>query len=116
MKRGEVRWYEFDYPDKRRPVVILTRNSAIGYLATVTVAPITTTIRRVPSEAFLSQEDGLQTDCAANLHNVQTVSKAKIGALIAVLSESKLAQIEAALLFALGIERGFDSTAQRPDL
>jgi mRNA interferase MazF len=105
MKRGEVRWFDFDYPDKRRPVVILTRNSAIGYLTTVTVAPITTTIRRVPSEVFLSQEDGLLTDCAANLHNLQTVSKAKIGALIAVLSEHGMAQIEAALSFALGMER-----------
>lgn len=104
MRRGEVRWYEFAYPDKRRPVVILTRDSAIGYLSTVTVAPITTTIRRAPSEVFLSAEDGLLTDCAANLHNVQTVPKAKIGALIAVLSERKLDQIEAALRFALGIE------------
>jgi mRNA interferase MazF len=105
MKRGEVRWFDFDYPDKRRPVVILTRNSAIGYLTTVTVAPITTTIRRVPSEVFLSQEDGPLTDCAANLHNLQTVSKTKIGALIAVLSEHRMAQLEAALSFALGMER-----------
>ena len=105
MKRGEVRWFDFDYPDKRRPVVILTRNSAIGYLTTVTVAPITTTIRRVPSEVFLSQEDGLLTDCAANLHNLQTVAKTKIGALIAVLSEHRMTQIEAALSFALGMER-----------
>jgi mRNA interferase MazF len=81
MKRCEVRWYEFDYPDRRRPVVILTRDSAIGYLASVTVAPITTTIRSVPSEVFLSREDGLSADCVANLHNLQTVPKRKIGAL-----------------------------------
>jgi mRNA interferase MazF len=105
MKRGEVRWYEFDYPDKRRPVVILTRDSAIGYLTSVTVAPVTTTIRRVPSEVFLSREDGLSTDCAANLHNLQTVPKSKIGALVTALSERKMAEVEAALLFALGVAR-----------
>ena len=45
MRRGEVRWYTFRAPDKRRPVLILTRDSAVGYLTSVTVAPITTTIR-----------------------------------------------------------------------
>jgi mRNA interferase MazF len=105
MKRGEVRWYEFDYPDKRRPVVILTRDSAIGYLASITVAPVTMTIRSVPSEALLSREEGLSTECAANLHSLQTVPKGKIGALITALSERKLAEIETALLFALGVQR-----------
>jgi hypothetical protein len=53
MKRGEVGWVSFEHPGKRRPAVILTRNSAIGYLSTVTVAPITTTIRPTPSMAPL---------------------------------------------------------------
>jgi mRNA interferase MazF len=104
MKRGEVHWIAFEHPDKRRPAVILTRNSAIGYLSTVTVAPITTTIRQTPSAVRLGPEDGLPTDGVANLHNVQTVTQAKVGALIVVLAENKMAQIEAALLFALGME------------
>jgi len=104
MRRGEVRWVEFDLPDKRRPAVILTRNSAIGYLSSVTVAPITTTVRETPSQVRLSQEDGLFTECAINLHNLQTVPKARIGGLIAVLSESKMDAIETALLFALGMD------------
>lgn len=104
MKRGEVHWYNFAYPDKRRPVVVLTRNSAIGYLSAVTVAPINTTIRHVPSEVLLGQEDGLPADSAAHLYNLQTVPKDKIGALITVLSERKLAEMEAALVFALGVE------------
>jgi mRNA interferase MazF len=105
MKRGEVRWVDCGLPDKRRPVVILTRDSAFGYLGSVTVAPITTTIRDTPSQVRLGPEDGLQTDCAANLHNLQTVSKAKVNELIAVLNEGKLDALETALLFALGMDR-----------
>ncbi len=56
--RGEVRLYQFSHPDKRRPVVVLTRESAIGYLSAVTVAPITSTIRGVPSEVLLTEADG----------------------------------------------------------
>jgi mRNA interferase MazF len=105
MKRGEVRWVIFEYPDKRRPAVILTRNSAIGYLSTVTVAPITTTIRQTPSAVRLWLEDGLPEECSANLHNIQTVAQTTIGALIAVLTESRMAQVESALLFALSMDR-----------
>ncbi len=104
MKRGDVCWVEFAPPDKRRPVVILTRNSAIGYLNALTVAPITTTIRRVPSEVILGPEDGLPTVCAANLHNMQTVSRSKIGNFITSLTTNKVVEIETALLFAMGME------------
>ena len=105
MKRGEVRWVTLEHPDKRRPAVILTRNSAIGYLSTVTVAPVTSTIRQTPSGVRLGLEDGLPDDCVANLHSVQTVTQARVGALIAVLTESRLAQVEEALLFALGMDQ-----------
>ena len=66
MKRGEVRWYKFKKPDKKRPVLILTRNSILQYLNAVTIAPITTTIRDIPSEVFLSQSEGMPRDCAVN--------------------------------------------------
>ncbi|MCU0286311.1 MAG: type II toxin-antitoxin system PemK/MazF family toxin [Acidobacteria bacterium] len=102
MKRGEVRWYKFSNPDKKRPVVILTRNSAIGYLGEVTIAPITSTIRDIPSEVFLSLEDGMKNDCAINLDHIQTVSKGKVDGLITKLSLSKLDELHKALNFALG--------------
>ncbi len=66
MKRGEIRWYTFKAPDKRRPVLILTRNSAIGFLNSVTIAPITTTIRDIPTEVHLSPADGMLTECVVN--------------------------------------------------
>ena len=59
MKRGEVRWYVFSRPDKKRPVVILTRESMLEFLGEVTVAPITSTIRDIPSEVLLTRADGM---------------------------------------------------------
>ena len=104
MERGEVRWYEFQPPDKRRPVLILTRTSAIHFLNEVTVAPITTTIRGIPSEVFLGIEDGLPQDCAANFDHLQTVPKARVGRLITNLSAEKMAQGCVAICFALGMD------------
>jgi mRNA interferase MazF len=102
MKRGEVRWYKFSKPDKNRPVVVLTRDSALEFLGETTVAPITSTIRDIPSEVLLTKEDGMSKDCAVNLDHIQTVSKTKIGPLITTLSPSKILELRSALLFALG--------------
>ena len=102
MKRGEVRWYRFSQPDKKRPVVILTRNSALEFLGEMTVAPITTTIRNIPTEVLLTRADGMPRDCAVNLDHVQTVSKNRVGPLMATLSQTKVKELRSALLFALG--------------
>jgi len=102
MTRGEVRWYKFGKPDKRRPIVILTRNSALEFLGEVTVAPVTSTIRDIPSEVLLTESDGMPRDCAVNLDHIQTVAKAKIGPLITTLSTRKMSEVRSACLFALG--------------
>jgi mRNA interferase MazF len=103
MKRGEVRWYRFTHPDKRRPVLVLTRNSVLEYLGEVTVAPITTTVRDIPSEVSLSQGDGMPRDCAVNCDHLQTVSKAKLGALVTTLSPPKMNEVADATFFALAL-------------
>ena len=102
MKRGEVRWYVFSRPDKKRPVLILTRDSALEFLEEVTVAPIATTIRDIPSEVLLTKADGMPRGCAVNFDHLQTVSAGKIGSLIATLSPSKMQQMRPCLPFALG--------------
>ena len=102
MKRGEVRWYRFKHPDKKRPVVVLTRDAALDFLNEVTVVAITSTIRDIPSEVFLDYLDGMPTSCAVNCDHIQSIPKGKIGTLITKLSPEKLAQIRAALEFALG--------------
>ena len=74
MSRGAIRLCRFVSPGKQRPALVLTRESAIGHLSTVTVAPITSTIRGVPSEVILDIEDGVKDRCAVNLHNIVTMS------------------------------------------
>ena len=103
MKRGEVRWYKFKQPDKKRPVVILTRNSILEYLGEVTIAPVTSTIRDIPSEVLLSRREGMHNDCAINCDHIQTVSKSNIGSLITSLSKEKLSEIRNAVTFALSL-------------
>ena len=103
MKRGEIRWYKFVSPDKKRPVLIVTRDSVLQYLGEVTIAPVTTTVRNIPSEVFLSKEDGMQRDCAVNCDHLQTVSKGKIGSLITALPSSKMVDVGRAIRFSLDI-------------
>jgi len=103
MNRGEIRWYKFQQPDKQRPVVILTRDSIIEYLSEVTIAPITTTIRNIPSEIILDTIDGMPRECAINCDHIQTVSKGKLGKLITVLHPKKLEQLSQAVHFALAL-------------
>lgn len=102
MRRGEIRWYTFKAPDKKRPVLILTRDSILDVLGEVTIAPITSTIRHIPSEVILTPDDGLPKTCAVNLDHVQTVTQTKVGPFIAALSDLRMNQVKAALLFALG--------------
>jgi len=104
VNRGDVCWYTFKTPDKRRPVLILTRDSAIGVLNAVTVAPITSTIRSIPTEVILTEADGLPNTCAANLDNLQTVPKSNIGARIARLTSRKMKEAAAAIVFALALD------------
>ncbi len=104
MNRGDVCWYTFKTPDKKRPVLILTRDSAIPVLNAVTIAPITSTIRNIPTEIVLTEEDGLPTICAANFDNLQTVPKSNIGERIARLTSERMQQAAAATAFALGLE------------
>ncbi len=104
VTQGDVCWYTFKEPDKRRPVLILTRSSAIPVLTSLAVAPITTIIRAIPTEVRLNQTDCLFTDCAVNLDNIQTVQKAKVGAFITRLSSHHMRAERKAVEFALGFD------------
>lgn len=102
LSRGEVRLCRFPPPGKQRPVLILTRNSALRHLATVTVAPITSTVRGVPSEVILDIADGMKGRCAVNLHNAVTVAQARLGRRVANLNAIRMDEVCGALGFALG--------------
>lgn len=104
LERGDVRLLRMKAPDKERPVVILTRNSSLDFLGWATVAPITSTIRGVRSEARLDVEDGMKRPCAVNAHNLLAVRKDQIGRRVARLTEARMHSVCAAIAFALGCE------------
>lgn len=104
MKHGDVFYYEFQPPNKRRPVVILTRTSAINVLHSVTVAPITSIIRGIPTEVVVTPAEGFANDAAINLDNIQTVPKAKLKVYLTHLSPTKLQALHRAIGFALGFD------------
>jgi mRNA interferase MazF len=79
-----------------------TRNSAIAYLSTLTVAPVTSTIRAVPSEVVLNDEDSMKSPCVVNLHHAVTVSQQRLGKRVAQLSSARMNEVCAALRFSLG--------------
>ena len=101
LERGEVRLYRFPPPDKQRPVVVLTPQAALDYLSKVTVAPVTSSIRSVPSQVGLDIEDGMKGPCAVNLHTLVTVHKARLGRRVARLSNRRMDEVCRALGFAL---------------
>ena len=102
LNRGDVRLCRFPPPDKHRPVLVLTRASAISHLATVTVVPITSTVRGVPSEVVLDIEDGMKGRCAVNLHNAVTVAQARLGRRVSNLNAARMEEVCGALRFSLG--------------
>jgi mRNA interferase MazF len=103
MKRGEVRWYRFSRPDKKCPVPILTRDSILAYLGEVTVAPVTSTIRDIPSEVALTKDEGMPRPCAVNCDYIQTVAKGRLGSRITTLSEDKMRDVAKSIGFALNL-------------
>ena len=103
MKRGEVWWAELNPPQGRRPVLLLSRDEAYDIRALVTVAPVTTRIRNIPSEVPLDLEDGLPKSCVVNLDTITTVSKLSLREKISTLSSEKMRAVEIALRFALGV-------------
>lgn len=104
MNRGEIWFFEFKKPDKSRPVVVLTRQEMIQHLNTVTIAPLTRTIRGVCSEVVIGPEEGLKERSAVNLHHVMTVPQSGLRRFVGCLSTSKMEEIKEAMLFALGFD------------
>jgi mRNA interferase MazF len=80
MKRGEIRWYTFRPPDKRRPVLLLTRDAVIDQLGEIIAAPVTRTIRGLDTEIVLTPDDGMPVACAANFDHVGLAQRGRIGA------------------------------------
>jgi len=104
VKRGEIWWAELPPPAGKRPVLLLSRNEAYAIRELVTVAPVTTRIRGIPSEVPLGVEDGLPQQCVVNLDTITTIAKRSLRERLTTLSPQKLKAVEAALHFALSLE------------
>lgn len=103
MRRSEVWWADLPLPVGRRPVLILTRNRAIDVRNAVTVALVTRTIRNIAVEVRLDERDRMSAPCVVNLDSINTYAKARLTERITALSEKKMAQVEAAIRYALGM-------------
>jgi mRNA interferase MazF len=102
VRRGEIRWYTFAVPDKRRPVLILSRDSVLPSLNEVIVVPATRTIRGIGTEVVLTEDDGMLAACALNFDHVSLARKERLGATITRLDEVRWPDVERALLVACG--------------
>jgi mRNA interferase MazF len=102
VSRGEIWTYRFKAPDKRRPVLVLSRQDVIGLLHTVMVAPITSTIYGAPSEVVVGPEEGLKRQSAVNLDHVQTVERAGLVSYVGSLDAARMHAVCLALAVATG--------------
>ena len=102
VNRGEIWMYQFRAPNKRRPVLVLTRQQVIGLLNWIMVAPITSSIHGVPSEVLIGVDEGLKRDSAVNLDNVQSVERVKLTTFIGSLDAVKMQAVCRALAIAAG--------------
>ena len=103
MKRGEIWWADLPKPCGRRPVVLLSRDDAYAVRDLITVAPITTRVRSIPVEVPLGAAQGLNRSCVANLDTMTTVPKRCLAEMVTSLSADKVAEIDKAIKFALGL-------------
>jgi len=102
LNRGEIRWYTFQLPDKRRPVLILTRNEVMDHLHEIIVVPVTRTIRGLSTEVVLSPDDGMPVVCALNFDHLSLAQRNRIGTALCSLPESRWPEVRRALLVACG--------------
>ena len=102
MNRGEIRWYTFRLPDKRRPILILTRAEVLDRLNEIIAVPATRTVRGLTTEVVLSTEDGMPTECALNFDHISMAQRDRIGAVLCSLPESRWREVRRALLSACG--------------
>lgn len=99
--RGEVRWLELE-DEGRRPVVVLTRDTAMPGLRNVVVALVTRTIRSIPTEVELGPEDGMPIPCAVSLDNLRTVPQALLVETLTTLDAARMDQLCRALIRSTG--------------
>jgi mRNA interferase MazF len=103
VSRGDICWVELP-EEGRRPVLVLTRPEAIPVLHRVLVAPLTRTIREIPTEVRLGPDDGMPDECVVSFDNVQSASRALLTGPITSLSGPRMHEVCKALAIATGCD------------
>jgi mRNA interferase MazF len=101
VKRGDIYWCDLD---KKRPVVILTRDGLIPHLSNLSVAPLTTRARGISSQVILETFDGIAERSAISLDNIQTIPKESLNGFVVSLSRTRLRELQRAVTFALELD------------
>jgi mRNA interferase MazF len=103
IERGDIRWFRFDAPDKRRPVLVLGRDDLLPSLSQIPIVPLSTQIRGLRWEVPLLASDGLPSDCVLKPEWIKTVDRSAIGPWIATFPSQRWHELSAALLDVLGL-------------
>ena len=104
MRRGEVWWANLPQPIGRRPVLLLSRNTAYKVRTSLTVGVITSTTRGIPVEVPLDENDGMPRECVVNLDNILTIPRSTLTKQITALSKEKMGLVNKAVVFALDLQ------------
>lgn len=104
MKRGEIWWAVLPGPAGRRPVLLLSRDEAYAVRELITVAPVTTRVRKLPVEVPLGKREGLPKACVANLDSITTLPKRRLTQRTGQLPAPKMRAVGAAIRFALDLD------------
>jgi len=102
VRRGEIRWYTFRPPEKRRPVLILARDAVADVLNEIIVVPATRTVRGLSTEVVLTEEDGMPVTCALNFDHISLAKRSRIGAVLGTLPSDRWDEVHKALVLACG--------------
>lgn len=100
-RRGEIWWGESEGIG-RRPFLVLTRDAAIPVLNNLVCAPVTTTIRSIPTELSLGTTDGMPKPCVASMDNVRVVPKSHLVGRLARLGPDRMTEMCGILNTAMG--------------
>ena len=101
---GEIWRLHLPHPDKRRPVVVISRSSLIPLLQTVTVAAVTSTLRGSPTEVPVGVDEGLQQASCVNLCHIFTVHRRQLTGFVGSLGPDKMREVCRAPAIATGCE------------
>ncbi len=103
IQRGDIRWFAFQRPDKRRPVLVLGHDDLLPSLSLVPVIPLSTQVRGLPWEVTLTPDDGVPSVCVLKPEWIRAVERSSLEHRIGALPEGRMEEVKRALLHVLGL-------------